>query len=324
MDNINSARRPGGVGLDLNLLVPLDALLQERSVTRAAQRLGLSQPTVSAALARLRRHFGDDLLTRVGNTYELTPLAERLAAHTAQALGSADQVFQTRPVSDPAHARREFTLVVTDMHLATFGRTLAGLVRDTAPGVRLRFEHNTPHIVRHAPEHLRTVDGMLLAQGLLANVPAIDLYDDRWVCVVSSDTLTSSPPTPEALAARPWVLPYHFPAIGFSPLHGLHAQGLEPRVEIAIENFLTMPFLIAGTDRVGVVPERAARLFPVDSGTAVVELPFGRGRLVESLWWHPLHDRDPAHVWLRKTAVEAGRLVAADTAQSASHDTPQS
>ncbi|UUU26405.1 LysR family transcriptional regulator [Streptomyces sp. DSM 40750] len=312
------------MGLDLNLLVPLDALLQERSVTRAAQRLGLSQPTVSSALARLRRHFGDELLTRVGNTYELTPLAERLAAHTAQALGSADRVFQTRPAFDPAHARREFTLVVTDMHLATFGRTLAALVRDAAPGVRLRFEHNTPHIVRRAPEHLRTVDGMVLAQGLLANVPAIDLYDDRWVCVVSSDTVTSAPPSPETLVVRPWVLPYHFPATGFSPLHGLHAHGLEPRVEIAVENFLTMPFLIAGTDRVGVVPERAARLFPADSGTSVVELPFGRGRLVESLWWHPLHERDPAHIWLRATAAEAGQLVAAGTAEAVHHDTPHS
>ncbi|GCB43701.1 LysR family transcriptional regulator [Streptomyces sp. NL15-2K] len=312
------------MGLDLNLLVPLDALLQERSVTRAAQRLGLSQPTVSAALARLRRHFGDELLTRVGNTYELTPLAERLAAHAAQALGSADRVFETRPVFDPAHALREFTLVVTDMHLATFGRTLAALVRVAAPGVRLRFQHNTPHIVRRAPEHLRTVDGMLLAQGLLANVPAIDLYEDRWVCVVSSDTVNSGPPTPEELAARPWVLPYHVPPFGFSPLHGLHVQGIEPRVEIVIENFLAMPYLIAGTDRVGVVPERAARLFRVGSGTAVVELPFGTGRLVESLWWHPQHERDPAHIWLRKTAAEAGQLVAASTAETAPRDTRHS
>ncbi|MER5221724.1 LysR family transcriptional regulator [Streptomyces flaveus] len=313
------------MGLDLNLLLPLDALLQERSVTRAAERLGLSQPTVSSALARLRRHFGDELLTRVGNAYELTPLAERLAAHTAHALGSADRVFQTRPAFEPAHAQREFTLVVADMHLPTFGRTLAALVRDTAPGVRLRFQHMAPQIARRAQEHLRTVDGMVLPQGLLANVPAIDLYEDRWVCVVSSDTVSSPPPTPEELAARPWVLPYHFPSMGFSPLHGLHAESLEPRVEIAIENFLTMPYLIAGTDRVGVVPERAARLFPAGSGTTVVELPFGAGRVVESLWWHPVHDRDPAHIWLRKTAATVGQLVAAGEAEPpVHHDTPHS
>ncbi|MEU1167081.1 LysR family transcriptional regulator [Streptomyces sp. NPDC005921] len=303
------------MGLDLNLLVPLDALLQERSVTRAAQRLGLSQPTVSATLARLRRHFGDELLTRVGNVYELTPLAEGLVEQTAQVIGSADRILRTRPDFDPAHARREFTLVVTDMHLATFGRVLAALVRDAAPGVRLRFQHNTAHVVRRAEEHLRTVDAMLLVQGLLAHVPSIDLYEDRWVCVVSSDTVTSAPPTPEALGARPWILPYHNPTMSFSPLHGLHVQGIEPRIDMVIENFLTMPYLIAGTDRVGMVPARAARLFPADSGTVLVDLPAGTGRLVESLWWHRLHDRDPAHIWLRNTAAEAGRLLAEGAAE---------
>ena len=77
------------MGLDLNLLISLDALLQERSVSRAAQRLGLSQPTLSAALARLRRHFGDELLARSGNSYALTPLAERLLESTGQEIGRA-------------------------------------------------------------------------------------------------------------------------------------------------------------------------------------------------------------------------------------------
>ncbi|KOV61229.1 LysR family transcriptional regulator [Streptomyces sp. NRRL WC-3618] len=310
------------MGLDLNLLVPLDAVLQERSVTRAAQRLGLSQPTVSAALARLRRHFGDELLTRVGNQYELTPLAERLASHAKRTLDSANRVFGTRPDFDPAIAEREFTLTVTDVQLATFGRILTALVHEAAPGVKLRFQHNSPHLVRGAQEHLRNLDGMVLPQGLLANVPGIDLYEDRWVCVMAHDTVTSAPPTPEELATRPWILPYYLPSCGFSPLHGLHAHGIEPRVEVAIENFLTMPYLIAGTDRVGVVPESATRLFPSDSGTVVVELPFGGGRLLYSLWWHPLHERDPAHLWLRRTAVEAGRMVAASTAQTVPTGTP--
>jgi DNA-binding transcriptional LysR family regulator len=317
-----SSRRLGAMGVDLNLLVPLDALLQERSVTRAAKRLGLSQPTVSASLARLRRHFGDELLTRVGNQYELTPLAEHLASHAKRTLDSANRVFGTRPDFDPAIAEREFTLIVTDVQLATFGRVLTALVHEAAPGVKLRFQHNSPHLVRGAQEHLRIVDGMVLPQGLLANVPGIDLYEDRWVCVIAHDTVTSAPPTPEELATRPWILPYYLPSCGFSPLHGLHAHGIEPRVEVAIENFLTMPYLIAGTDRVGVVPESATRLFPPDSGTVVVELPMGGGRLVYSLWWHPLYEGDAAHLWLRKTAAEAGRIVAASTAQTAPTGTP--
>ncbi|GKQ40869.1 hypothetical protein [Streptomyces sp. A012304] len=84
-----------------------------------------------------------------------------------------------------------------------------------------------------------------------------------------------------------------------------------------------MPYLIVGTDRVGVVPESAIRLFPADNGIVAVELPFCRGQLVESLWWHPLHEHDPAHTWLRRTAAEAGRLVTASTGQTASSGTPR-
>lgn len=300
------------MGVDLNLLVSLNALLQERSVTRAAQRLGLSQPTLSEALARLRRHYGDELLTRVGNAYELTPLAERLAERTAQALGLADRVFQTGPDFDPASSQHEFTLVGSDAHLADFGRILLGLIRAAAPGVRLHFQHLTPQIVRRAQEHLRTVDGILLPQGVLAKVPAVDLYEDRWVCVVASDTAAPVPATPEDLALRPWVLPYHTPGVALPPLLWLRARGTAPRVEMTVETFLAVPFLIAGTDRVAVVPERTTRLFTPDSGTAVVDLPFTVGPLVESLWWHPLHEREPAHLWLRKMASEAGRLLDTD------------
>ncbi|WP_416968800.1 LysR family transcriptional regulator [Streptomyces sp. 4F14] len=296
------------MALDLNLLVPLDALLKERSVTKAAQRLGLSQPTVSAALARLRRHFGDQLLTRVGNTYELTPLAARLVEQTAQALGSVDRVFLSRPVFEPTHSRREFTLSASDVHVATLGRVLADLLRERAPGVRLRFRTNTMETVAHAKDRLAALDAVVLPQGLLSDFPVMDLYEDRWVCVASAAAL----PTHGELSARPWVMPYHFPwAMGFSPAHRLQAQGIEPRVEIAVENFLSIPALLTGTDRVAVVSVRALSLFPAGHGLGVVELPLGPGPVVESLWWDAQHDRDPAHIWLRGVVAEAGALVAA-------------
>src|SRR5215218_921253 len=98
-----AVRRPVRlVNLDLNLLLSLRALLTERNVTRAAAALGLSQPAVSAALARLRRHFGDDLLVRVGNRYELTPLALRLVERTERAVGGIEEVFSAAPDFDPA------------------------------------------------------------------------------------------------------------------------------------------------------------------------------------------------------------------------------
>lgn len=295
--------------MDLNLLVSLDALLQERSVTRAAQRLGLSQPSLSASLARLRRHFGDELLTRVGNGYELTPLAERLMDQTAQALTWTDRVFQTRPDFDAATAEREFTVVMADVSLSTFGRVLTDLVRRAAPGVRLRFQHSTERVVRNPLECLREVDVALLPQGLMASIPTVDLYQDRWRCLVSPDSLQTASLTRAELARRPWVAPYRHPASAFSPLNRLRAEGIEPHVEITTENFLAVPHLIAGTDRMGLVPERVAHLPTVRSVVTVVDLPFELGTLVESLWWHPLRERDAAHTWLRQMAVQAGHAL---------------
>jgi DNA-binding transcriptional LysR family regulator len=297
------------VALDLNLIVSLDALLQERSVTRAAQRLGLSQPTLSAALARLRRHFDDDLLTRVGNAYELTPLAERLVEQTRQALASTERVFQTRPDFDPQHSDREFTIVVSDCHIPIFGRVLADLLAEQATQVRLKFQHSTNSIVHTASEYLRTVDAIVLPQGMLANMPTLHLYRDRWVCVVATHTV-SEHLSREELNARPWVVAYEHPFSAMSPMPRIVAEGVSIRTAITTEDFLAVPYLVAGTDRIGLMPEKAARLHS-GAEVSIVEPPFELGYLVESLWWHPIHERDPAHLWLRHMASRVGEMISA-------------
>ncbi len=299
------------MGLDLNLLTSLDALLQERSVSRAAVRLGLSQPTLSTALARLRRHFGDDLLARAGNSYTLTPLAERLLESTSQALEWTDRVFDTRPEFDPREAEHEFTLVVSDAQLPIFGRVLADLVRADAPRVRLRFVHSTARMVVDALNQLRTVDALVLPQGLLTDVPALDLYRDHWACVVSAEDDVRPTLALADLAARPWVLPYHPRVPAISALRRLSAAGIEPRAEISTEDFLAMPHLVHGTDRIGLMPQRVARLASVRSAVSIAEIPFELGLLVEALWWHPAHEKDPAHRWLRQAAVRAAEEVEA-------------
>lgn len=116
------------LNLDLNLLVALDALLRERNVTRAAEQMGLSQPAVSAALSRLRRHFGDELLSRVGNRYELTPFATQLVVRTPPALAGVKRVFDTSPDFDPSAVEREFTLKGSDYAAAVLGPVVAELV----------------------------------------------------------------------------------------------------------------------------------------------------------------------------------------------------
>src|SRR5215472_796790 len=146
--------------LDLNLLVSLDALLAERSVSRAAERLGLSQPSLSASLARLRRHFRDDLLTRVGNHYELTPLAAQLGEQTTSALAAVARVFASEPDFDPATSEREFTVLISDYAIAVLGPPLAALLQQ-APHVRLRL-HQVPTPVVDVAQALRDVDAMVL------------------------------------------------------------------------------------------------------------------------------------------------------------------
>jgi DNA-binding transcriptional LysR family regulator len=297
------------MSLDLNLLVSLDALLQERNVTRAAKKLGLSQPTVSAALSRLRRHFGDELLTRTGNHYVLTPLAERLTEQTGQALSWTSRVFENRARFEPESSTREFTVIASDAQVPVFGRALTDLLQQEAPGVRIRFQHSTSTVVLHALEHLRTVDALVLPQGIVAGIPSVDLYRDRWTCVVSADEGRSHILRVEDLRRRPWVVPYASPLPVLSVLHRLRAAGVEPRAGVTTEDFLAISHLVRGTDRIGLVPGRVAHLTGAAAGTVTAELPFELGILVESLWWHPMNDLDPGHAWLRDAAIRAAAAI---------------
>jgi DNA-binding transcriptional LysR family regulator len=293
------------VNLDLNLLLSLRALLTERNVTRAAAALGLSQPAVSAALARLRRHFGDDLLVRVGNRYELTPLALRLVERTERAVGGIEEVFSAAPDFDPASTAREFTLLVSDYATSVLGVPLAAALAARAPCARLVLRPHSPEDVVGAAERLRPVDGMVMPHGFIDELPYLDLYEDRWVVLAATDNARiGEAVTLDDLAALPWVTIYHRPT-AFTPANlQLRTLGIEPRAQVVVESFLPVPDLVAGTERVALVQARlAARLGP-DAGVRVLAPPFDVGPLLEALWWHPVHDTDPAHTWFRGLVAE--------------------
>jgi DNA-binding transcriptional LysR family regulator len=294
--------------LDLNLLVTLDALLRERNLTRAAAHLGVSQPAVSAALARLRRHFGDTLLERVGNHYELTPLAAQLVSLTGPALTGVRRVFETTPDFDPSRMEREFTVITSDYAAAVLGPIVARKVAEEAPGVRLRLQQTTPRAVEHATETLRSADGMFLPHGFLIDVPHTDMYEDRWVCIVSTD----NPSVGELLTLAhlgelPWVVLFNLPTAFAPAIQQLRTIGVEPRVEVVVDGFLPMPFLVAGTNRVALIQERLARRLAAATGVRVLPCPFQVVPLIEAFWWHPMMRNDPAHTWLRRILSEAGR-----------------
>jgi len=303
-------------GLDLNLMVALDALLQERSVTRAAARLQLSQPALSASLGRLRRWFGDDLLTRVGNEYRLTPLAVRLKERVRTALTSAERVFTAQPDFDPATSAREFTLLVSDYVTVLLGDTVAQTLAREAPGIRLRLSGNAPALVDRAPQVLRTTDLLLMPHGFLTDLSHHDLYRDEWVCVVAADNpVADRGLTVDDLRTMPWVVSYHGPTASTPAARQMRMLGIEPRVQVVVESFLVVPTLVADSDRIALLQRRLIDLLPLNVGVRALTPPFDAGPLIEAMWWHPVYDDDPEHVYLRDVLVRAARQAIGDPAE---------
>ncbi|MEV5645246.1 LysR family transcriptional regulator [Streptomyces flaveolus] len=292
--------------LDLNLVVALRALLEERNVTRAGQRVGLSQPAMSAALARLRRHFDDDLLARVGGHYELTALGQVLLDRTSTAYAVLERLFASQADFDPAGESREFKLVASDYAVAVFGTELARVVHEEAPGIRLRFAQTPPTVVDDTATLLSATDGLLMPHGVISDFPATDLYQDRWVFLVADDhPSVEERLTRQDLARLPWVTyqrTYDAPAV-----RQLGMLGVEPRVEVSVDSFQLLPLLVAGTRRIALVQARLARLLAPIAAVRVLEPPYEAVPLQEAMWWHPVHTHDAAHIWLRETAARVGR-----------------
>jgi len=292
--------------LDLNLLVSLDALLQERSVTRAAARMGLSQPALSASLARLRRHFGDELLTRVGNEYRLTSLAVQLRELARLALTGVERVFDAQTEFDPAKSTREFTFLVSDYVVAVLGDRIASLLAEEAPGARLRLTANTPSAVDRAEQVLLSTDLLVLPHGFVSDLSHRDLYRDEWVCVVAAENeMVGDELTVEHLETLPWVVTFHGPTAATPASRQMRMRGIEPTVQVITENFLTVPGLVAGSNRIALLQRRLVELLPLHLGIRALPPPVEVGQLVEAMWWHPAFDDDPEHAYLRDLVVRA-------------------
>jgi DNA-binding transcriptional LysR family regulator len=292
--------------VDLNLLLPLRALLEERSVSRAAQRMQMSQPALSAALSRLRRHFNDELLERHGNNYELTPLAVQLLEHSHSATVSMERIFSAQADFDPSTTQREFSILSSDYCVSVLGGALASVLSDQAPGARLRFHTVTSAVVANASDSLRDFDGLFIPHGVLNNVAHQDLFVDRWVCIVADsnravgDTLELA-----QLSQLRWIFTYSGQSEYTPASKQMELLGIDARIDIVTPNFLALPALLAGTDRIALVQESLALLMGRAGGLRILEAPFPVVPLREAFWWNAVHNRDPEHVWLRSALAEA-------------------
>jgi len=292
-------------GIDLNLLVVLQALLEEGNVTRAGVRLGMPQPAVSNALARLRRHYRDELLVRAGNGYELTPLARSLLPAVRESTGLIGHAFSRGQAGQPPADGRMFTICLSDYSMTVLGEPLLRRVRALAPEATVQ--------LRLAARELAEQDRSLLGYDLLIAPPrpasdarAEVVVRDRIVYVAdpANPRLTGGRLSAEDLAALP-----HAAARSFDPgsdpaVLALRQRGLHPDVSLTTAGWLPLPFLVAGTDLVAAVPERLARRVSKAAGVAVIEPPFGLIEFTEAAWWHPLHATDPGLTWLRGIVTE--------------------
>jgi DNA-binding transcriptional LysR family regulator len=302
--------------LDLNLLVALDALLQERSVTRAAAAMGVSQPALSSSLGKLRRHFGDELLTRVGNSYQLTPLGLQLSEQTAGVLAGVVRVFSSQPDFDASRSEREFVIECSDYVATVLGPTLMELLTEQAPRVRLNLHHVNVENVDAAAEALRTTsDAFVFPHGFLPdNLPFVNVFRDSWVCLVSADnSKVGDTFTMDHLRELPMVMTYLRATAFTTVVRQLHTMGIHPPVQMVVEDFTVLPFLVAGSNRIALMQQRLARVLAPPAGVRVLPCPFDPLPLVEAVWWHPLYERDVGHRWLRKLLVEAGRQLDAES-----------
>ncbi|MGI9825346.1 LysR family transcriptional regulator [Agromyces sp. Marseille-Q5079] len=300
--------------IDLNLLVPLQALLEERGVSRAADRLFMSQPALSAALARLRRHFNDELLIRSGNTYVLSPLGTELLTEVQGATGVLSKLFGTQAEFRPSESHREFRLVGSDYVAAIFGAPLARAVAAAAPHTQLRFEHVQDAVVDNAPDSLRDIDGLFLPHGYFENAEHIDLFIDPWACIVAAPADGAGPAelTVDSLGIRPWAVTYSGRTAVTSATRQLLTLGVYPRTEVVTRSFLTLPDMIAGTDRVAFVPESLARRFAARSDVVVVTSPLELPLIRHAFWWSPTHEEDAGHRWLRTQISAVAEEMRAD------------
>jgi DNA-binding transcriptional LysR family regulator len=297
--------------LDMNLIIVLHALLNERNVTKAGQRIGLSQPATSAALARLRRHFGDELLVRKGVGYELTALGAVLLDRTQVACGMLERVFGSQPHFHPEEEDREFVILASDYAVTVFGAQLAREISAAAPRARIVFRQPAQAHIDDPAGHLSTVDGLLMPHGIVSGLPAVELFTDRWVCAVAEDNPeVGEHITLGQLASLPWAAYQRAHAAAVT--QQLSMLGIEPRVQVLADSFQLLPALIAGTRRVAMIHELlAARLgLGPGSGIRLLDCPFDAIPVQEALWWHPVHTYDAGHAWLRDLAGTVGAGVA--------------
>jgi len=292
--------------LDINLLPVLQSLLSMRNVTRAADALGLSQPATSAALARLRRYFDDELLMRSGRGYELTPLAQDLQSLVDSAMHAIDRVSTIKSQFNPSTSDRKFVIVASDYVSAMLVEPLRAILRVEAPGVSVEI---TP---TSTTSWDRSNDGRwdLVVGPMGYDLPGHGkpVFRDSFVAVLDANHPVLDKPDLSAqdLLKLPQAVGYFGTEIRTPGDQFWDILGESPTIAARVQGLLSLPLLVEGTDLVALVPRMLAYKYSRGTNLAIVDFPVEHeAALVEAMFWHTNRDDDPANSWLRSVVQRA-------------------
>jgi DNA-binding transcriptional LysR family regulator len=295
--------------LDLNLLVALDALLKEASVSRAAMRIGLSQPAASHALQRLRDVIGDPLLVRTGARMELTPRAQALRGPLSQALDQVRGLF-TPEEFDAGHSERHFRLMMPDLAVELLMPPLMEKVTTLAPGVTIDVvPWRGPAIF--TAEFARTIDLVISIGDAFRGFHRHRLYVDSDALAVRKDH-----PAGARLKKRDAFLAARHVAVVIRGQsedlidRWLHTKGIERRIALVVPGYIEALHVTARTDLVAFVPRRLIAALATQLSLKIVTPPFDPGIDEQHMFYPTRAQFDPGSIWLRKLMLETGRGLA--------------
>lgn len=291
--------------VDLNLLRVFDAVLRDKSVTAAAARLGLTQPAVSNALARLRRLLDDALFVRTPAGMHPTPFAQGLADPVRQALGLVETALARQSGFDPATSGRTFRFHMSDIGEMVFLPALVERLRRVAPAVRveataLALDEITDAL---AAGTLDLAVGSL--PGLARPVCTHVLFRDVYVCMMRAD----HPAIGRSLSQRQFAEVSHALVSSLGGGHRvvedtLARHGLTGKIALRVPHFTVVPMVLSRTDLVLTIPGRVAKIYEQDGPFKSLKLPLPIPPADVGIHWHERFERDPGNRWLRELMVE--------------------
>jgi LysR family nod box-dependent transcriptional activator len=296
--------------IDVNLLVVLDAILTEMNLTRAGDAIGMSQPAVSGALARLRTQFDDPLLVRNGKIFEPTERALELRPVVSQAMVEIKRIFDILPTFDPTTSTRTFYVAASDYALAQLTSPLIRMIKSEAPGTSVSFETMPSQGEISAVDLLRR-DVIIAATGVGIAGKHQSLFSDNFVCLVDEKNprLRDGKLENSDLDELRYVMVSFGEGVTTPADVSLSEAGIVPKIGVVVDGFLPVPYALAGTTMYGFVPERVANEYADRLGLVIAETPIRTPVLIESVHWHPSKNADPALKWLMNMLRKASEEI---------------